>query len=147
MAKVSLYLNFQGTTEEAFGFYKSVFNTEYLTPIMRIKDAPPQPGMPQLSDKELNSVMHVALPILGGMVIMGTDMLESMGHIVKTGNNTTINLEPDTREETDRLFNALSAGGSEIAPMRDEFWGYWGCCLDRFGIRWMFNFSNQNQNK
>ena len=71
---------------------------------------------------------------------MGTDMLESMGQVLKIGNNTTINLEPDTKEETERLFNALSQGGSDIAPLQEMFWGaYWGCCLDRFGIRWMFN--------
>ncbi|MCW3116732.1 MAG: hypothetical protein JWM28_814 [Chitinophagaceae bacterium] len=143
MAKVSIYLNFQGNTAEAFHFYKSVFKTEFATPMMFMKDVPPQPGAPSLSEKDANSVMHVSLPILGGTVIMGTDMLESMGHKLVIGNNTTINLEPDTREETDRLFNALSAGGSNIAAMRDEFWGYWGCCLDRFGIRWMFNLSNQ----
>ncbi|MDB5200223.1 MAG: hypothetical protein JWO92_2186 [Chitinophagaceae bacterium] len=144
MAKVSIYLNFQGNTEEAFNFYKSVFKTEFVIPIMRMKDVPAQPGMPPMSEKDANSVMHVSLPIVGGTLIMGTDMLESMGHKLVVGNNTTINLEPDTREETDRLFNALSEGGSEIAPMRDEFWGYWGCCLDRFGVRWMFNFSNQS---
>jgi len=143
MAKVSIYLNFMGNTEEAFNFYKSVFKTEYVTPLMRMKDVPAQPGMPVLSEKDANSVMHVALPILGGTVIMGTDMLESMGHKLISGNNVTINLEPDSGEETDRLFKALSADGSEIAPMRDEFWGYWGCCLDKFGIRWMFNFPIQ----
>ena len=99
--------------------------------------------MPSLSEKEANCVMHVALPILGGTVIMGTDMLESLGHKLVVGNNTTINLDTDTREEADRLFKALSAGGSDIEPMRDEFWGYWGACRDRFGIRWMFNFANQ----
>ena len=143
MAKVSIYLNFMGNTAEAFKFYKTVFKTEFERPIMYLKDAPPQPGMPALSEKEANSVMHVALPILGGTVIMGTDMLESMGHKLTVGNNVTINLEPDSREETERLFQALSAGGSDIAPMRDEFWGYWGCCLDKFGIRWMFNFATQ----
>ncbi len=143
MAKVSIYLNFMGNTEAALNFYKSVFKTEFATPVMHIKDAPAQPGMPALSEKDANSVMHVALPILGGTLIMGTDMLESMGHKLIAGNNVTINLEPDTREETDRLFKALSEGGSDIAPMRDEFWGYWGCCLDKFDIRWMFNLSNQ----
>ena len=77
---------------------------------------------------------------------MGTDMLESMGHKLKIGNNVTINLEPDSKEETDRLFKALSEGASDIAPMQDMFWGdYWGCCLDKFGIRWMFNFSNKSK--
>ncbi|MFL5788350.1 MAG: VOC family protein [Flavisolibacter sp.] len=144
MAKVSIYLNFQGNTEEAFNFYKTVFKTEFLTPVMRMKDMPPQPGMPALSEKDANSVMHVSLPILAGTLIMGTDMLESMGHKLIIGNNITISLEPDTKEETDRLFNALSSGGSEIAPMRNEFWGYWGCCLDKFGVRWMFNFPKQS---
>ena len=143
MAKVSIYLNFMGNTEEAFNFYKTVFNTEFATPVMYLKDAPPQPGMPPLSGKDANSVMHVALPILGGTVIMGTDMLESMGQKLIAGNNVTIDLEPDSREETDQLFKALSDGGSDIAPMKDEFWGYWGCCQDKFGVRWMFNYSNQ----
>lgn len=145
MAKISIYLNFQGNTEEAFDFYKSVFKTEYLAPIIRMKDAPTPPGMPSLSEKDGNSVMHASLPILGGIHIMGTDMLESMGHKIVIGNNTTINLEPDSKEETDNLFNALSDGASDIAPMREESWGYWGCCLDKFGIRWMFNFMPASQ--
>jgi PhnB protein len=143
MAKVSIYLNFMGNTEEAFNFYKTVFKTEFATPVMYMKDMPAQPGMPPLSEKDANSVMHVALPILAGTLLMGTDMLESMGHKMVVGNNVTINLEPDSKEETDRLFKALSEGGSDIAPMRDEFWGYWGCCLDKFGTRWMFNFPKQ----
>lgn len=143
MATVSIYLNFMGTTEEAFNFYKSVFGTEFQGPLMRMNDIPPQPGMPALPEEDKNKIMHVTLPILGGIKIMGTDMLESLGHKLVEGNNVTINLEPDSKEETDRLFNALSEGGSEIAPMRDEFWGYWGCCKDKYGIRWMFNFMNQ----
>lgn len=140
MSKVSIYPNFQGNTEEAFNFYKSVFNTEFAAPIMYNKNIPTHEGMPTLPEAEKSSVMHVALPILGGTQIMGTDMLESMGHKLRIGNNITINLEPGTREETERLFNALSEGGSDIAPLQNQFWGaYWGCCLDRFGIRWMFN--------
>ncbi len=143
MAKVSIYLNFMGNTEEAFNFYKSVFNTEFVTPVMYMKDMPAQPGMPAMTEKDANSVMHVSLPILAGTLLMGTDMLESMGHKLVVGNNVTISLEPDSKEETDRLFKALSESGSDIAPMRDEFWGYWGCCLDKFGTRWMFNFPKQ----
>ena len=70
---------------------------------------------------------------------MGTDMLESMGHQLVVGNNTTINLELDDRPEADRLHQVLSEGGAQSAPMQDTPWGYWGTCLDRFGIRWMFN--------
>ena len=130
-----------GNTKEAFEFYKSVFKTEYSSPIMYLGDTPAQPGMPALSEEDKKKVMHVALPILGGTQIMGTDMLESMGHKLKIGNNTTINLEPDSREETERLYNALSQGATECMPLQDMFWGaYWGVCLDRFGIRWMFNY-------
>src|ERR1700726_2354077 len=103
MAKVSIYLNFPGNTEEAFNFYKTVFKTEFAGPIMRMNSVPAMPGMPALSEKEGNSVMHVSLPILGGTVIMATDMLESMGQKRVIGNNTTINLEPDSREDTERL--------------------------------------------
>ena len=147
MSKVSIYLNFMGNTEEAFNYYKSVFKTDWAAPIMRIGDMPAQEGMPPISEADKRKVMHVALPILGGTVIMGTDMLESMGHKLTIGNNTTINLEPDTKEEADKLYKALSQGGTDCVAPHDEFWGYWGVCLDRFGIRWMFNVSNQPQQK
>lgn len=139
MSKVAIYLNFQGNTENAFTYYKTVFGSEFSAPIMRIKDMPADPNGPQLSESDLNSVMHVALPIIGGTELMGTDMLESMGHKLVIGNNTTISLQLDSKEEADKLYAALAEGGSDKAPMRDEFWGYWGCCLDQFGVRWMFN--------
>jgi PhnB protein len=142
MAKVSIYLNFMGNTAEAFDFYKSVFGTQFTSPIMYNRDIPSSPDMPGLPDADLDKVMHVALPILGGIEIMGTDMLESMGHQLVIGNNTTINLEPDSKEEVDRLYAALSAGGSDKMDPQEMFWGaYWGVCLDRFGIRWMFNYT------
>jgi PhnB protein len=102
---------------------------------------PAQPGMPPLSEQDKKKVMHVALPILGGTQIMGTDMLESMGHKLIEGNNVTISLNPDTKEEADRLYKELSKDGSDGVAPHDEFWGYWGTCKDRFGIRWMFNIS------
>ena len=142
MSRVSTYLNFMGNTEEAFMFYKSVFGTEFISPINRMGDVPYDPGAPMLTDAEKNMVMHIELPILAGHVLMATDMIESMGHQLTTGNNSSINLEPDTREETDRLYAALSAGGSECSGMQDMFWGtYWGVCLDKFGVRWMFNYA------
>jgi len=141
MAKASIFLNFPGNAEEAFTFYKSVFNTEFSSPLMRMSEVPSMEGMPPLLDSDKNKVMHVALPILGGLEIMGSDNLESMGHQNIIGNNTTINLEPDTLEETQRLFDLFSKEGSQIAPLMEQFWGaIWGCCLDKYGIRWMFNF-------
>lgn len=144
MSKVSIYLNFQGNAEEAFNFYKSVFGTEFDAPIMYNRDIAAMEGMPPFPEAELDKVMHVSLPILGGTRIMATDMLESMGHKLVVGNNTTINLEPDSREETERLYEQLSAGGTDAMPLQDMFWGaYWGCCLDKFGIRWMFNYTEK----
>ena len=140
MSRVSTYLNFMGNTEEAFAFYASVFGTEYSVPIMRFGDMPAGPGAPELAEHERSQVLHVELPILAGHVIMGTDMLESMGHELRVGNNTTLNLEPDTREEADRLYAALCDGGSDSVGLQEMPWGsYWGTCLDKFGVRWMFN--------
>ncbi|MNS56553.1 hypothetical protein D3C72_894150 [compost metagenome] len=143
MAHVSIYLNFMGNAEEAFNFYKKVFKTEFSSPLMRMKDIPAQPGMPELSESDKNKVMHVALPILGGTEIMATDMLESMGHQLIAGNNITINLNPDTKEEADYLYKELSEDGTDCVAPHDEFWGYWGTCKDKFGISWMFNVFSQ----
>lgn len=140
MAKVTTYMNFMGTTEAAFNFYKSVFKTEFSAPIFRMGDAPAQPGMPPIPENEKNAVMHVALPILGGHELMGTDVLASMGHKLERGNNITLNLMPDTRAETQRLYKALSEGGTAEMPLTDMFWGaYFGIAIDKFGTRWMFN--------
>jgi PhnB protein len=140
MARVTTYLNFVRHTEEAFNFYKSVFKTEFVGPIMRLGDGPPCEGQPPLAEADRKLIMHVALPILGGHVLMGTDAPESMGFTLNQGNNMYLNLEPDTRAETERLFAELSKGGKVESALQDMFWGaYWGCLTDRFGIRWMFN--------
>jgi PhnB protein len=139
MARVSTYLNFPRTTEAAFMFYKLVFGTEFLMPIVRYKDIPAQSGQ-TLADADRNLAMHVELPILGGHVLMGTDVTEAMGYALTPGNNVHINLEPDTRSETRRLFELLSDGGKVDMPLEEMFWGgYYGSLCDRFGIRWMFN--------
>lgn len=140
MASVSTYLNFSRNTEEAFNFYRSVFGGDFTRPISRMGDVPRSDGMPPLSEEDKNLVMHVSLPILGGHLLMGTDAPESMGFKLVFGNNQYINLEPDTRAETKRLFNALSAGGKVTMELQDMFWGdYFGTCVDKFGVQWMFN--------
>ena len=143
MSRVSTYLNFMGQTEEAFRFYASVFGSEMPGQITRMGDMPSGPGGPTLTEAEKKMVAHVELPIMAGHVLMGTDMLGSMGHELRVGNNITICLEPDTRAEADRLYAALSDRGSESTGMQDMPWAYWGCSLDRYGIRWMFNCYEQ----
>lgn len=140
MAKVSTYLNFPDSTEKAFTFYKSVFGGEFSGDISRFGDIPPMEGMPAVAEVDKNLVMHIALPILGGHMLMGTDAPESMGFSLHQGNNVFINLQPDTREETQRLFKLLSEGGTVEQELQDMFWGdYYGSCKDMFGVQWMFN--------
>lgn len=140
MARVSTYLNFKDNTEEAFNFYRSVFGGDFNGGIARFKDIPPQEGMPPLADADKDLVMHIELPIIGGHVLMGTDAPESFGFKMNFGNNVHINLEPDTRDETKRLFDKLSAGGRVTMPLQDMFWGaYYGSCTDKYGVQWMVN--------
>jgi PhnB protein len=144
MARVSTYLNFVRQTEEAFVFYKSVFGTEFTGEIQRFSTVPAQPGQPPMKEEDKNLVMHVELPILGGHVLMGTDAPESMGFAVNVGNNMFINLEPDTKAETERLFQALSEGGKVGMALQKMFWGaYFGSCTDKFGVQWMFNCASE----
>ena len=146
MAKVSTYLNFQRNTEQAFHFYQSVFGGEFVGGISRFSDIPPSIDMPPLPEADKNLVMHVVLPILGGHLLMGTDAPESMGFNLTFGNNIYISLEPDTREETKRLFKALSEGGNVEMELQDMFWGdYYGSLTDKFSVRWMFNCAEKNK--
>ena len=140
MSKVGTYLNFVRNTEEAFTFYKSVFGTEYVGDTMRLGQVPSQPGQPPLAEEDKNLIMHIELPILGGHSLHGTDAPESMSFKVNFGNNIYIMLNPDTREETDKLFNSLSDGAKIEMPLQDMFWGdYYGSLTDKFGVQWMFN--------
>ena len=138
MATFNPYLNFPGNTEEAFKLYKSVFGGEF-TFIQRFKETPMADKIPA---KEKDKLMHIALPIGKGNVLMGTDALESMGHKLTPGNNFSISIEADSKEEAKRLFDGLSAGGKVETPLSDHFWGaYFGMFADKFGARWMINYT------
>ncbi len=141
MARVSTYLNFPRQTEEAFLFYQSIFGGEFSGGgIARFSDIPSAEGMPPIAEEDKNLIMHIELPILGGHVLMATDAPESMGFNVIKGNNIYINLEPDSKTETERLFNALAQGGKIEMELQDTFWGaFYGSCTDKYGVNWMFN--------
>ena len=137
MATLNPYLNFMGNTEEAFNFYKSVFGGEF-TMLQRMKDTP---DGDKLSPEDQKKVMHVSLPVGKGNTLFGTDMLESMGHQMNQGNNISLSLSTESEAETEKLFNALSAGGKVGMPLEKMFWGaYFGMCTDKFGIQWMVNY-------
>lgn len=145
MARVSTYLNFNGNTEEAFNFYKSVFGTEFDGPIIRMGDGPAQENQPPMTDEQKKMVMHVNLPIATGHRLMGTDAPESMGFTLVMGNNIYINLELDSREEADKLYAALSEKGEIEVPLKEEFWGYFGSFSDKYGVKWMINVDKVNE--
>ncbi|WP_100615518.1 SRPBCC domain-containing protein [Confluentibacter citreus] len=142
--RVTTYLNFDGKTEEAFNFYKSVFKTEFLGKgIQRFGDIPNDSGHPPIADAIKKMVLHVELPITGNHILMGTDAPKEMGFTLTKGNNMHLCIEPETREEADRLFNELSADGNITMPMADMFFGaYFGEFSDKYGINWMINYKN-----
>ncbi len=145
MARVSTYLNFSNYTEEAFNYYRSIFGTEFTEPgIQRMDSIPPQDGQPPMSDEMKNLVLHVELPITGGHLLMGTDAPEQMGFAMNYGNNMHIMLEPDTKEESKKLFDSLAEGGKVTMALQEMFWGaYFGSCVDKYGVQWMVNFSTK----
>ncbi len=135
MPLINPYLNFNGTAEAAFRFYQSVLGGELF--IQKMKDIP---GGEQVPEAEKDFVMHASLPV-GNNVLMASDCLDSRGHKLIEGNNSYISLTPDSREEADRIFNALSEGGDVEMPMGEMFWDdYFGSLKDKFGTRWMINF-------
>ena len=138
MARVNTYLNFMGKTEEAFNFYKKVFGTE-VTSLTRMKDMPRPEGAPTLSEAESNLIMNIQLPITSGHVLMATDMIASMGHQVNVGNNVTIALDLDSKEEAEHIYSLLLTNSPENSgPLAQMPWGaLWGSCQDQYGIRWM----------
>ena len=136
MTHLSPYLNFMGKTEEAFNFYKSVFGGEFVM-LQRFSDTPMKD---QMQETDLNKIMHVSL-MIGDGVLMGTDALESAGHMLTFGNAVSLTVSVDTREEADRIFNGLLANGKSDMSMTDLFWGaYFGMVDDRFGIKWMISY-------
>lgn len=141
MVTINPYLNFPGTTEEAFNFYKSVFGGEFVT-VMRFKDSPESNKVPE---DESEKLMHIALPIGKGNVLMGTDFLKSMGHELKEGNSYSLSINTESKDEADKIFNGLSAGGKVTMPMEDAFWGsYFGMLKDKYGIQWMVSYDKNH---
>lgn len=142
MKTLNPYLNFPGNTEEAFNFYKSVFGGEFLM-VMRFKDTPEGEKVPaNIKEK----IMHIALPIGNGNILMGTDAIEEMGHKITEGTNFHLTVHSESREEADKIFGSLSDGGKITQPMADQFWGdYFGMLTDKFGMQWMVSFETKNQ--
>ena len=130
MITINPYLNFKGNTEEAFNFSRSVFGGEF-SMVIRYKDMEPENEYPE-------KIMHIALPVGNGNLIMGTDALGKMGDDLVAGNNFFITINAQTKDETDIVFNALAVGGTVAVPVYKAEWGaYFGMLTDQFGIQWL----------
>ena len=145
MAQLNPYVTFKGNCEEAFDFYKAAFGKEF-TFIGRFKDMPPMPGCEPINEEEGNMVMHVSLPISAETNLFGSDTPKDFRDKSVVGNNISISINAESKEEADKLFNNLSAGGMVTMPMNDTFWGaYFGMFTDKFAINWMINFDTKPQ--
>ena len=144
MTTVNVYLTFNGNCEEAFNFYRSVFGGEF--PYLgRYKDMPAE-DRKQTASEDAEKIMHVSLPVSKETVLMGSDTGGEWAANYSRGNNFSISINTDTKEEADRLFNGLSAGGTATMPMNKTFWGdYFGMFTDKFGINWMVSFNEARQ--
>lgn len=139
MTTVNVYLNFDGQCEEAFSFYKSVFGGEF-SYIGRFNEMP-QDENNKLSEADGNKIMHVSLPISAETNLFGSDTVGAWSPKLIQGNNYSISINASSKEEADRLFNGLSAGGQVTMPLENTFWGaYFGMFVDKYGINWMVNF-------
>jgi PhnB protein len=145
MALINPHINFNGNAEEAFTFYKSVFGGEFAK-IIRFKELA-SPEFP-VAEKEENKVMHIALPIGKGSVLMGNDVPEIMGLTNENENRSKIVISAESKEEAEKLFNGLSVGGQIEGPIGDSPWGsYFGMFRDKYGIEWMVDFDPNYKGK
>ena len=139
MTTINPWINFNGNAEEAFTFYKSVFGGEF-TKVIRFKDIA-SPEFP-VAEKDKNKIMLIALPIGKSNALMANDVPEIMGQVNENENRSKISVSTESKEEADKLFNGLSAGGKVEVPMDDSFWGsYFGMFRDKYGIEWIIEFS------
>ena len=142
MAVINPHINFNGNAEEAFTFYKSVFGGAFAK-IIRFKDLA-SPEFP-VAEKEENKIMHIALPIGKNNMLMANDVPESMGRTNENENRSKIAISAESKEEADKLFNGLSAGGQIEGPLGESPWStYFGCFRDKYGIEWIVEYDPKN---
>ena len=145
MAKINPYLHFLGNTEEVFNFYKSIFGGEFAT-VMRYGDMSGQEGCENMPEENKQKIMHIALPVSDGHVLMGTDAVGEHAADAKFGNNVSLSISADSKEEADKVFNGLAEGGAVTMPLGDTFWGaYFGMLKDKYDIQWLVNYDYPKQ--
>ena len=137
MAIINPHINFNGNAKEAFNFYKSVFGGEF-EKIVHFKDIS-IPEFP-VAENDANKIMHIALPI-GKNFLMANDVPESMGRTNENENRSKISMSAESKEEAEKIFSGLSAGGNIEMPIAESPWGsYFGMFRDKYGIEWTVDF-------
>ena len=138
MKSVDVYLHFNGNSEKAMNFYKRVFGGDFIA-VQRYSDVP---GSEKMSDEDKNKMIHISLKLTETTTLMASDIVTKMDDSVQFGSNFHICLQAGSEKEADKLFAGLSEEGKIEMPMSNTFWGaYFGMCLDRFGIKWMVNYT------
>lgn len=146
IATINPYLTFLGNCEEAFDFYKAVFGGEIVM-MSRFSEMPPQDGMP-IPDDLKDKIMHTTLKINESTLLMGSDTGGEWGADIVVGNNITLSITADSKDQADDFFAGLSEGGQVKMPMDKTFWGsYFGMCIDKFGINWMISFGDEEKSE
>jgi len=141
MATVNVYLTFNGNCREAFDFYKSVFGGEFPY-VGTFGEMPVQDGK-EVAQENKDKIMHITLPISEETMLLGSDIVEEWDSHLNVGNNFSISINAESKEEADTLFNGLSQDGAVTMPLADTFWGaYFGMFTDKFGINWMVNYDD-----
>ena len=143
MNSINIYLTFDGNCEEAFTFYKSVFDLPFES-FSRFKDMPPSDDGMSFPEEEAAKVMHVSIRISDETLLMGSDAPSNYGPPWIQGNNFSVSIDAGSKDEADLLFGKLSKGGMVTMPMENTFWGsYFGMVTDPFGINWMVSFATE----
>ncbi len=138
MAIINPHINFNGNVEEAFNFYRAVFGGEF-SKIIRLKDLASSEF--PVAEKDENNILHIALPIGTGSVLMGNDVPEFLGKVNERENRSKITITAESKDEADKLYNGLSAGGEVEMPIADSPWGtYFAMFRDKYGIEWVVEY-------
>jgi PhnB protein len=144
MKAINPWINFNGNAEEAFTFYKSVFGGEFKK-IVRFKDVASAEFLVAAAADDANKIMHIALPIGKNNVLIANDVPGFLGRVDENENRSKIAVSADSREEADKIFNGLSAGGNVEMPVADSPWGtYASMFRDKYGIEWIVEFDPNN---
>ncbi len=138
MAKLQPYLHFDGTTRQAMEFYRDVLGGELA--IQTLGETPWASEMPQMPGATPDKVMHASLT-KGDLAIMAADMMDPS--TFKMGDNVSLCLVCESKQEIEDLYQKLSAGGDIFMALDRAPFGWYAMLTDKFGTEWMLQFDGE----